>query len=92
MQYYLTKEDYQTFLANPKITRQDKLLLTLFWDEESPKSVAKIKEVASTNGLRECLKWNISDTFGKAKGKVTSIKGNWVLTIPGRTYLVNQNI
>lgn len=90
MQYYLSKEDFQTFLANPKLGRQDKLLLVLFWDNESPKSLTKIKEIASANGLRESVKWNISDILGKTKGKVTSIKGNWVLTIPGKAHLVTQ--
>ncbi|WP_192903897.1 hypothetical protein [Panacibacter ginsenosidivorans] len=90
MQYYLSKETFQTILANPKLGRLDKLLLILFWDEETPKSLAKIKEIGTANGLRECVKWNISDTLGKAKGKATSIKGNWVLTIPGRTHLATQ--
>lgn len=90
MHYYLSKENFQTFLVNPKLGRQDKLLLILFWDEESPKSVTKIKEIASANGLRECMKWNVSDALGKTKGKATSIKGNWVLTIPGRTHLATQ--
>ena len=90
MQYYLSKENFQTLLANTKLSRLDKLLLVLFWEDESPKSLAKIKEIASENGLRECLKWNISDSLGKAKGKSTSLNGNWILTIPGRTYLVSQ--
>jgi hypothetical protein len=90
MQYYLSKADFQTILANPKVTRQDKLLLILFWEDEKPKSVSRVKEIASENGLRECAKWNVSDTLGKAKGKATSIKGNWLLTIPGRTYLFTQ--
>jgi hypothetical protein len=62
----------------------------LFWDDESPKSVVNIKKIATENGLRECSKWNVSDTLGKAKGKATSIKGNWVLTIPGRSHLFAQ--
>jgi len=90
MQYYLSKADFQTALANPDISRQDKLLLILFWNDETPKSVAITKEIASDNGLRECSKWNISDILGKAKGKAASIKGNWVLTIPGRTHLFTQ--
>ena len=90
MQYYLSKADFQTILADPAVSRQDKLLLILFWNDETPKSVVNIKEIASENGLRECSKWNVSDTLGKAKGKSTSIKGNWVLTIPGRVHLFSQ--
>lgn len=88
MLYYLSKESFQTLLLNPKLSRLDKILLVLFWDGESPKTLVKIKEIASENGLRESLKWNISDTLGKAKGKAASIKGNWVLTTIGRTHLV----
>lgn len=90
MQYFLSKPDFLTYLANPQLSRLDKLLLILFWNEESPKSLSQIKEIASENGLRESFKWNISDTLAKAKGKATSLKGNWVLTIPGRTYLASQ--
>ena len=90
MSYYLDKQSFQTLLVNPALSRQDKLLLTLFWDEESPKSLGQIKQIASENGLRECLKWNISDTLAKAKGKATSIKGNWILTSPGKAYLFSQ--
>lgn len=90
MQYYLSKEHFQTLLASSELTRQDKLLLILFWEDESPKSLSKVKEIASANGLRESLKWNISDYLAKTKGKATSLKGGWVLTTPGRTHLVNQ--
>lgn len=90
MQYSLNKEDFQALLADSEIPRLDKLLLILFSDSESPKSVSKIKEIGTSNGLRECVKWNISDSLGKAKGKATLIKSDWVLTAPGRKHLVNQ--
>jgi len=89
MQYYLSKDNFQTLLVNPRLSRLDKLLLILFWDTESPKSLAQIKKIASDNGLRESQSWNISDTLAKSKGKAASIKGNWILTTPGRTHLVN---
>lgn len=91
MQYYLNKDSFQTLLVNPKVSRLDKLLLILFWDSESEKPISKIKEIGSENGLRECLKWNISDTLSKGKGKASLIKGNWVLTVPGKAYLAKQN-
>ena len=91
MQYYLSKEALQTLLVRPDLQRLDKLLIILFWDNESPKTLADIKKVGSENGLRECVKWNISDSLGKSKGKATSIQGKWTLTIPGKTYLFQQN-
>lgn len=90
MQYSLNNEDFQALLVDSEISRLDKLLLILFSDSESPKSVAKLKEIGTANGLRECVKWNVSDSLSKAKGKTTFIKGNWVLTAAGRKYLITQ--
>lgn len=92
MHYYLSKELFQTSLANNNLSRQDKLLLILFYENESPKSLAQIKEVGEANGLRECLKWNISDSLSKAKGKATLIKGSWSIAIPGKTHLHNLGL
>ena len=92
MQYYLSKENFQTQLSNPDIIRLDKLLIILFWQDEMPKSLIEIKECASINGLREAVKWNISDTLAKSKGKATSINGKWLLTIPGRNHLLKQKL
>jgi hypothetical protein len=91
MQYYLSKESIQTLLSRADLSRQDKLLIILFWEEEDPKTLSQIKEIGANNGLRECLKWNISDTLSKAKGKATSIKGKWSITAPGRNYLITQS-
>ena len=90
MQNYLTKDSFQTLLVRMELSRLDKLLLILFWNNESPKAIAEIKEVASNNGLRECAKWNVTDTLRKSKGVATLIKGKWILTTPGRAYLVKQ--
>lgn len=92
MQYYLSKDDLQTSLVNPKLARLDRLLLILFWNSEASKSTAEIKKIASDNGLRECVKWNISDSLAKSKGKATLIKGEWLLTTSGRNYLLKQNL
>lgn len=91
MQYYLSKETLQILLSKSELSRLDKLLVILYWENEAPKSLSQIKEVASNNGLRECAKWNVSDTLSKSKGKATSIKGKWSLTAPGRSYLITQN-
>lgn len=88
MQYYLSKEQFQSLLANPEIARLDKVLLVLYWDNESAKSLSMIKEIASQNGLRESIKWNISDVLSKSKGRAISIKNQWILTTTGKTYLI----
>ncbi len=87
MQHYLDKERFQSLLINPDIPRLDKLLLILFWDKETLKTLSVIKEIAYQNGLRESTKWNISDTLRKSKGKATSIKGQWALTTVGKSHL-----
>jgi hypothetical protein len=90
MQYSIDQESFQTLLTDSEIPRLDKLLIILFWDNNSPKSVAKIKEIGTSNGLRECSKWNISDILSKAKGKAALIKSDWVLTALGRKHLISQ--
>ncbi|MBL7846060.1 MAG: hypothetical protein JNL40_01230 [Cyclobacteriaceae bacterium] len=92
MQYYLSKDALQTLLSRADISRLDKLLLILFFDNEVPKTLSRIKELGSSNGLRECIKWNISDILSKSQGKATSIKSEWSLTAPGRSYLVTQKL
>lgn len=92
MQYYLSKEVFQASLANPQLLRLDKILLVLFWEQESTKTLSKIKEIAVENGLRESQKWNISDTLGKAKGKATLLKREWTITLSGKTYLSEKKL
>lgn len=92
MQYYLSKEALQTLLSQADLSRLDKLLLILFFENEVPKTLSRIKELGSTNGLRECIKWNISDTLSKSQGKATSIKNEWSLTAPGRSHLISKNL
>lgn len=92
MQYYLSKDALQTLLSQAGLSRLDKLLLILFSEDEAPKTLSKIKEIGSANGLRECVKWNISDTLSKSQGKATSIKGEWSITAPGRNHLVTEKL
>ena len=91
MQYSLSKEAFQSLLSRPELSRLDKLLIILFWEDELPKTSSQIKDIATNNGLRECLKWNISDTLSKSKGKAISIKNHWSISAPGRNYLFTQN-
>jgi hypothetical protein len=88
MHYYLSKDTLQTLLSQGDLSRLDKLLLILFSEEQVPKTLSHIKEIGSSTGLRECLKWNISDILSKSQGKATSIKGEWSITAPGRNHLI----
>jgi len=92
MQYYLNKDNFQTLLLNPKLLRLDKVLLVLYWENETPKSISRIKDIAVENGLREIQKWNISDTLGKGKSKAALIKGNWTITVSGKAYLSEKKL
>lgn len=90
MEYSLSKSELQAFLSDPAISRLDKLLLLVFWNKESSKSISDIKKLGSENGLKECAKWNIPDVLGKSKGKATALKDGWTLTTPGRTHLLEK--
>ncbi len=92
MEYYLSKQDFHILLVNPEISRLDKMLLILFWDNESIKDLSSIKHIASSAGLREIHKWNVSDILGKSKGKATIINGKWALTASGKAYLKKANL
>jgi hypothetical protein len=91
MQYTITEENLRLLLANPKLSRLDKLLLLLFWDHEKPKATVTLRELAYENGLRECNKWNVADVLSKGKGKVIALKAGWSLTTAGREYLVTNS-
>lgn len=91
MQYSLSEDSFRLLLAKSELSRLDKMLLVLFWDNESPKSTIKIQEIAQSNGLRECKKWNVSDILSKSKGRATSLKEGWIITSTGKDHLKNQN-
>ncbi len=90
MQYSLDKESFQLLLAKKELTRLDKLLLVLFFNKNQPTPPSKIQEIGFNNGLKECKKWNVSDTLGKSKSLATSIKGGWIITTEGKDYLAKQ--
>lgn len=88
MRYFLNKEELQSLLTKSEIPRLDKILLLLFWDDQNPKKITEIRDLAVSHGLRECKKWNIADVLSRSKGKSASIKEGWILTTTGRDYLI----
>jgi len=91
MHYFLDKDTFHQLLAKSELSRLDKLLLILFWDNEVPKTATRIKEIAGLNGLRECKRWNVSDYLSKSKGKTTALKEGWIITTDGKKYLLDKN-
>jgi hypothetical protein len=91
MHYSISKDRFHLLLADDKLTRLEKLLLVLFWEDEAPKSAKKVIEIAVTNGLKEAKKWNVSDILGRSSGKATSIKEGWIITISGRSFLKEKD-
>jgi len=91
MRYLLNKDQLQGLLAKHDISRLDKLLLILFWDDQKPKSPAVIKETAIENGLRESKNWNVTDIISKSRGKAVSINEGWILTTSGKEHLIKSN-
>lgn len=90
MQYSLSKDRFHLLLAKTEVTRLDKLLIILFFNEEKPTPASEIQKIGFDNGLKECKKWNVSDSLGKSKGMATSIKGGWIITTAGKVYLAKQ--
>lgn len=88
----LSKSDFQGHMGNHKLARREKLLLTLSFDDAQPLPIAKLKTLASENGLRDCLKWNIADILGKAKGLAINTKEGWTLTTAGLAHLRAQKL
>ncbi len=92
MQYYLSKENFQSFLHKSEVSRLEKLLLLLFYDGDHPKSIAKLIEIAEANGLREAKKWNASDILKKSKSKAVGLKEGWAITLVGKQHLFDCHL
>ncbi|MGZ4089230.1 MAG: 5'-methylthioadenosine/S-adenosylhomocysteine nucleosidase family protein [Bacteroidia bacterium] len=92
MTHYIDQDNLQHALADVKLSRLQKILLILFYDNESPKSASKIQEIGSANGLRECRTWNISDILGRSKGMAANPSGGWIITAVGRAELIGKNL
>jgi hypothetical protein len=92
MAHSVSKDRLQALLSSHELSRLDKLLLILCLENEIPKSAKQIQEIGSSNGLRECKKWNVSDILCKSKGKAASIKEGWIITTSGKDYLKKQSI
>lgn len=70
-------------LNKEPLSRRDALILILSSDDNEPKSVTKIKEIANSSGFRKINKWNVSDILSSLTGIATRLDSGWVLTQTG---------
>lgn len=64
--------------------RNDKLMICLAVDPQTPQEVKAIRSLAVAAGLGAARKWNISAILGASKGLVVRVTGGWRLTTAGR--------
>lgn len=78
--------DLKNLLSNREISRKDKVLLILYCRDDEI-TVKNIAEEAVLNGLREAIKWNISQILATLKGLVVKLPGGWSITEKGKKHL-----
>ena len=88
----MDKEQFSNYLVDIYISRKDKILLILFYNQKSIKKISDIKEIGLELGLTDIKKWNISSILATSlKGYVIKIKAGWKLSLKGENQ-INQNI
>lgn len=80
----LSTEALKDLLGKKEFGRKDKLLLILASGDAMPRTVAQIRQIAISSGLRTAKDWNISDIL--AAGDNTSVRTDvgWELTTSGK--------
>lgn len=66
------------------LTRGEQVLLCLAVDAATPRSVADIKRLAQSAGLRRVRDWNVSDMLARMNGQAVRTDQGWELTSAGR--------
>jgi len=80
----LNKETICELVSDTQLSRQNKILLLLCYENNMPKKVSDIKKIAHEVGLRIIDKWNVSDILYRAKGLVARVSDGWILTNKGK--------
>ena len=83
----LHKESLIDYLASPKYSRRDKILLILATDSSTPLQASTVKKIAIESGLREIEKWNPSSILAQARGFAVKVDKGWRLTGEGLAYV-----
>lgn len=83
----LTENHLKNLLHKSEFANTDKLLMCLAVDASTSKSIASIKRLAITNGLRNVQKWNISQYLSKSRGRAIRVAKGWELSADGKIYI-----
>jgi hypothetical protein len=81
----LDQDTIKELLARSDITPRNKLLICLAHEPLRPQTVAEIRELAVSLGLRAAKGWNISKHFSNAKTLAVRITNGWELTAAGKS-------
>jgi len=77
-------DDLKYQIHHRRLNRTGKLLTCLAMDGKPTKTVAEIKKIALSAGLREVNRWNISDLLRKSNGRAIRTQNGWELAPDAR--------
>lgn len=83
----LSLNDLKNLLHDNKISNTSKMLLCLAYGINTPKTVAEVKNIARSAGLKKASNWNVAAYFGSSGGKAINSDGRWELTEKGRDHI-----
>lgn len=83
----LDTEALKEILVRADLSARDKLLACLAEEPIAPRKIAYIRHLATSLGLREAGKWNISDYLGKSKPLAINTPKGWELTVAGKSHV-----
>lgn len=88
----LSFDSLKALLSQPSLNRNNALLLILAYSECSIKSVADIKVIAKSCGLRSIDKWNVSNVLARLKGDAVRLEKGWEITHSGLKKLSDEKL
>lgn len=93
----MLRDSLRDILHKAELSRNDKLLLVLASQIDTPQATAEVKQVAVACGLRAAQKWNVASILSEADKKnhakkVIRVNEGWVLTAAGRDYLTSKGL
>lgn len=79
-------------LARQDLDKTNKLLACLAVKVDEAKTVAALKELATTHGLRGVKNWNVSSYLSRSKGRASRVSAGWILTRSGRMHVASLGV
>ena len=85
----LTRDLLIDFLASKNLSQQDKVLLILLSQDETPISARNIQSTALAHGVKQVTSWNVPRILANANdnGYAVKMPEGWILTPSGRRYI-----